>query len=184
MTKEYILNYFKDINFMYNNSSMFDTLKRMLDELTEPCESYRSGWHDAIGKALKECYDIRCEEGHFRVIQEETLVGVGMSMEYVEPCEDAVSRESAIKALKVAYWDKDIQSAKDDPCIVDAMTDWSIRQIKDLPSIQPERPKGEWIESEFDESVYCSECNAEFESKYRFCPNCGADMRTKEVQDV
>ena len=44
----------------------------------------------------------------------------------------------------------------------------------------PERAKGEWIESEFDESVYCSECNAEFESKYRFCPHCGADMRGGE----
>ena len=38
MTREEILDYFKDINFMYNNPSMFDTLKRMLDELIEPCE--------------------------------------------------------------------------------------------------------------------------------------------------
>ena len=36
MTKEEILDYFKDINLMYNNASMHDTLKRMLDELTAP----------------------------------------------------------------------------------------------------------------------------------------------------
>lgn len=51
---------------------------------------------------------------------------------------DLISRQAAIDALRVAYWDKNIQSAKGDPCIVDAMTDWAIRQIKALPSAQPE----------------------------------------------
>ena len=52
---------------------------------------------------------------------------------------DTISRQAAIDALRVAYWDDNIQSAKDDPCIVDAMTDWAIRQVKALPSAQPER---------------------------------------------
>ena len=39
---------------------------------------------------------------------------------------DIISRQAAIEALRAAYWDKNIQSAKDDPCIVDAMTDWAI----------------------------------------------------------
>ena len=51
---------------------------------------------------------------------------------------DTISRQSAIDALRVAYWDDNIQSAKDDPCIVDAMTDWAIRQVKALPSAQQE----------------------------------------------
>ena len=51
---------------------------------------------------------------------------------------DCVSRQAAIDALKVAYFDEKIQSGKDDPCVIDAMTDWSIRQIKALPSAQPE----------------------------------------------
>jgi len=55
---------------------------------------------------------------------------------------DMVSRQAAIDALRVAYWDDNIQSAKDDPCIVDAMTDWAIRQVKALPSAQPEG----WLE--------------------------------------
>lgn len=50
---------------------------------------------------------------------------------------DLIDRQAAIDALKVAYWDDNIQSAKDDPCIVDAMTDWAIRQVKALPSAQP-----------------------------------------------
>ena len=38
MTKEEILQTFSDISHAYNNSTKYDTLKRMLDELTEPCE--------------------------------------------------------------------------------------------------------------------------------------------------
>ena len=34
MTKEEILNYFKDINQMYNNATMLDSLSHMLDEYT------------------------------------------------------------------------------------------------------------------------------------------------------
>ena len=51
---------------------------------------------------------------------------------------DLISRQAAIDALRVAYWDDNIQSAKDDPCIVDAMTDWAIRQVKALPPAQPD----------------------------------------------
>ena len=37
MTNGEILQTFSDINHAYNNSTKYDTLKRMLDELTEPC---------------------------------------------------------------------------------------------------------------------------------------------------
>ena len=35
MTKQEILDYLDDINYRYNNSMMYDTLSRMLDELVE-----------------------------------------------------------------------------------------------------------------------------------------------------
>jgi hypothetical protein len=44
MTKEEILEYFKDINHAYNDCTRYDTLKRMIDELQEPCA-------DAISRA-------------------------------------------------------------------------------------------------------------------------------------
>lgn len=47
---------------------------------------------------------------------------------------DLVCRQDVIDALKKAYWDKDIQSAKDDPCIVDSIIDWAIRQVKNVKS--------------------------------------------------
>ena len=37
MTKQDILEYFKDINHAYNDCTKYDTLKRMIDELQEPC---------------------------------------------------------------------------------------------------------------------------------------------------
>jgi len=55
---------------------------------------------------------------------------------------DYISRQVAIDLLKKAYWNNDIQSAKDDPCIVDAVIDWAIRQVKSLP---PSQPKQKWI---------------------------------------
>ena len=67
---------------------------------------------------------------------------------------DLINRQDAIDALRVAYFDKDIQSAKDDPCIVDAMTDWAIRQVKELPSAE-----------RADFHMYCSDCIADWLEK-------------------
>ena len=65
--------------------------------------------------------------------------------------------------------------------------------IKDLPSAQPERKKGKWIDYDIDNDKYddvcCSECGKTFTvdaerwydigftaSDMKFCPNCGAKM--------
>ena len=52
MSREKILKYFKDINHAYNDCTRYDTLKRMLDELQEPCD-------DAISRqaVLNEIYN-------------------------------------------------------------------------------------------------------------------------------
>lgn len=44
-------------------------------------EEYRKGWHDAISKALDEAYDIDVDGERFTVVQEETLLGLGMASE-------------------------------------------------------------------------------------------------------
>lgn len=41
---------------------------------------YNQGWHDAITKALNEVYTISTEYGSFKVVQAETLEGLGMSI--------------------------------------------------------------------------------------------------------
>lgn len=59
-----------------------------------------------------------------------------------ELCEDCVSRSMAINKLKEHYFDEKLQSSKDDPCVIDAMTDLDIRIIKALPSVTPTQ---KWI---------------------------------------
>ena len=45
--------------------------------------------------------------------------------------------------------------------------------------IQEERPKGEWITTRtmiHDGNPYCSNCDEETIIRFKFCPNCGAEM--------
>ena len=49
MIKEQILEYFKDINLMYNESTRYDDLSRMIDEL-EPKTGYWIEHFDESGK--------------------------------------------------------------------------------------------------------------------------------------
>ena len=61
--------------------------------------------------------------------------------------------------------------------IKDACTD-IIEKISKMPTIEPERKKGEWIEDGYyDLPCVCSYCGTAGERKWNFCPNCGADMR-------
>lgn len=52
--------------------------------------------------------------------------------------------------------------------------------VTTLPSAQPERKTGWWIETKHDLYDYfiCSECCAGFTDgfQFRYCPNCGAKM--------
>ena len=60
---------------------------------------------------------------------------------------------------------------------------WYTEQIKKLPSAQPERKKGRWIDD-----CTCSKCLWTHEdskgfaliTNYNFCPNCGSPMAKGE----
>ena len=61
----------------------FDVKDAIKDLIEWSKNAYKQGWHDAIEQALKETHSILTEEGHFRVVQEETLIGVVMAYEQV-----------------------------------------------------------------------------------------------------
>ena len=87
-------------------------------------------------------------------------------------CDDAISRKAAIKIAKCI-------SKKAMP-----------KYLEQLPSVQPSRKRGCWvsIDEEPHEEWECDKCGfvidgsgcidpIEYRDIYKFCPNCGADMR-------
>ena len=101
---------------------------------------------------------------------------------------DPIERQDAIDAFDKQNWSllnipicKEIRNAAKDT-------------IRALPSVQPERKKGKWIDCDGSEHWKCDKCgcragywfNEENSSSWEldmsewlsdFCPNCGADMR-------
>lgn len=52
------------------------------------------------------------------------------------------------------------------------------KKIEQLPSVQPEREKGRWID--MGDHVMCSCCGAtHYGVDKNYCANCGADMRAE-----
>ena len=64
---------------------------------TEKTDAYKQGWHDAVATALKETHNIYTDDGVFRVVQEETLIGVGMAYEQVSTVESLNKAKSEIR---------------------------------------------------------------------------------------
>ena len=93
---------------------------------------------------------------------------------------DLISRQAAIDAL---------MEILDKPHHADFLyTDEIYNALTGLPSAQPERISGRWIDAVIPNDngglpvQVCDQCNTFFPLAYtggghRFCPNCGADMR-------
>lgn len=64
-----------------------------------------------------------------------------------------------------------------------------IEEIKGLPSAQPERKRGKWLDIMVGEmpAQACNQCNTFYPLAYtggghRYCPNCGAKMYEEETE--
>ena len=102
-----------------------------------------------------------------------------------EPCEDCISRAKVNDIIVNVLEHTDCK---------DEYIDRVLLNIDQLPSVQPERPKGEWLVTDaYPHNVYCSVCHEryaqthwavwkdeEFPLPRNYCPNCGADMRGEE----
>ena len=112
---------------------------------------------------------------------------------------DLISRQTAIEAIKedkidltnpnvVAVFKATGDFEKVETQVMTC--DRHIKMLKDLPSAQPERKHGYWIEShehvymcnEVKEwtNWYCSECDAPNSCPTDYCPNCGARMEADD----
>lgn len=93
-----------------------------------------------------------------------------------EPCDDAISRADAqteiMMSKSLVSFDRDIWIKTKD----------AVQIIRDLPSVTQKSKTGHWLRittinpKEFCNR--CSECGYEqfYAERYKFCPNCGAEM--------
>lgn len=107
--------------------------------------------------------------------------------------DDLISRQAAIDALERK---KDKKAKGDMGGFYNKIIQNDIDALMQLPSAQPERKKGKWIDEPiykqtmdgktWDGFTYCSECQEMHEYGYRskFCPNCGAEMKGEEDANV
>ena len=88
---------------------------------------------------------------------------------------DLISRQEAIEAT----W---FEPSYTDP--LNVLTEVRDR-LKALPSAQPKRIRGRWVEKPHVHGVaYCSLCDYELHTNdTNFCPNCGAKMEVGENAD-
>ena len=88
---------------------------------------------------------------------------------------ELISRQDAIKYFS-ELWD----------CIrtIGDREEWEdicVTTANEIKSAQPERKKGKWLRKEVKGiPFYCSVCTGRFDYEWKFCPNCGADMREGE----
>jgi rubredoxin len=98
---------------------------------------------------------------------------------------DLISRQAAIDAVSKAL---DRQTL-----LYGFVRKVALDAIKNLPTVQPERKRGHWVEigDEPYDKWECDVCGfvidgsgcidpEEYRDVYKFCPNCGADMRGKQ----
>ena len=96
---------------------------------------------------------------------------------------DLISRQAAIDALENQ---KDKNAKGDIGGFYNTIIQHDIDAIAELPSVQPERKKGEWIDNSEDGYVECPFCHSATNcddniNELHFCFSCGAKM---EVQDA
>lgn len=126
---------------------------------------------EAYGASIPEGFD-----GDRAVTALKALPSAQLAQDLPKGCTDTISREAAIETVRKA---KSIGQAH--------------RMLVQLPSAQPERKKGKWIERNPQNSpdcrlIECSECGNAYIVGYNinyddwidgrnFCMKCGADLR-------
>ena len=99
-----------------------------------------------------------------------------------EPCENCISSQAAIDALQ-----KEINKGKPPFDDIIGSIRCGVRLarniIEDLPSVQPERKRGQWIYNS-PVTMKCDQCGLVIKDwdwhRFKFCPNCDCDMRGEQ----
>ena len=94
-----------------------------------------------------------------------------------EPCEDAISRQEAIRAIEALQRPIMREESNYYQFKFSGMSE-AREAVENLPSVSPQPKVGSWIEH-FDESgkwYECDQCHTDWGGSVNYCPNCGAKM--------
>ena len=110
----------------------------------------------------------------------------------MQPCGDCISRQAAIDAVETIgfdFSDSDLSEVElEEVCeaIGEVRQTW-LQRIKRLPSVEPERKTGKWINVDGStNSADCSCCGNRGRAWMNYCYECGAKMEggvTCNVED-
>lgn len=110
-----------------------------------------------------------------------------------EHCEDAVSRDDALKALAYDIKSFEFKSGVEKHMneianLLNTIYEIQSDNVKALPSVNPQEPKtGHWIKISPADIFECSECGQNVMTSdicaYRYCHGCGVKMAESELQD-
>jgi len=90
---------------------------------------------------------------------------------------DLISRQAAIEVLRNRW----LKTRNYEGIGEDIAEECEI-YLKTLPSAQPERKTGRWIDGSIPTYAACSECGYQerYADENNYCPHCGADMRGEQ----
>ena len=147
-------------------------------------------------KAIQLLERLQDPEPYEPMLTKDAYDAIQMAIDALSADGDTISRTSLMSELKdmhheaekwVADAKNDDVKARAESCLV-TVTEIKLRVDK-MPSVQPERIKGHWVDDCTYMGIQCSACGkslqdyihateyAELMEVPNFCPNCGADMR-------
>lgn len=103
--------------------------------------------------------------------------------EFPNTCEDAISRQAAIKAIEALQRPIMREESNYYQFKFSGMSE-AREAVVNLPSVTPQQRMGRWIVTD-DDFVYCSECEDSYyprpiDASWHYCPHCGAKMEVEE----
>ena len=103
--------------------------------------------------------------------------------------DDVISRQAAIDALFELYeYQRDIDPTEAADLVRQGIF-LAEKKIEQLPSAQPERKKGKWIDYSDEGYVECPFCHSATncdgnKDELHFCFSCGADLRGEQDDSI
>lgn len=178
MTREEAIKFWK---FRYESARVFSDPHWEAQERREHRE-----YVEALRMAIEALQgDMYCPNCGVRLVPE---------AEYLEPTHThgrLIDAEALVRSIRL---DISITGKENAETVSNALNE-IMAKIADAPTVQADRPNGEWIveytDANGDKWYRCSHCGERFvliekgeasTEPYHFCPNCGADMRGERYE--